>query len=81
MRVTVATAFRTQFVASMGSTRGRRIDGAVYKTINDNDLQVNSPGSLNESQYSMLNGVADNNRWSHTGLYMYELPYQHVLYV
>ena len=56
------------------------IDGAVYNIISEKNTQVNSRFVfLSEGECPNIDGVADDNCWSHPGSYMGELSFQSVV--
>ena len=78
-----STAIRgdPQFVGLRGQEfQVHGIDGAVYNIISDKALQVNSRFVfLAEGECPILDGVADDNCWSHPGSYMKEMSFQELV--
>jgi hypothetical protein len=67
-----------QFIGLRGqSYQVHGMDGAVYNLITDSNLQVNSRFVfLTEGECPVIDGVADDNCWSHPGSYLGEVSFQ-----
>jgi hypothetical protein len=79
--VTTTIVGDPQFVGLRGqSYQVHGIDGAVYNIITEQSTQVNARFVfLTEGQCPIINGIPDNNCWSHPGSYLGEIGIQQIV--